>query len=146
MPVWVRIESFCDCICCSHYSGTHETSWHRVGEVQRKELAEWAKANPKAAPQMQMDDPSHISDATFANICGLQTARKRVLTFLGETAKKERLQGFERIQAVVLEARPFSAEEDLMTPSFKLKRHKLQAKYQKALDDMYAQLKAQARP
>lgn len=36
------------------------------------------------------------------------------------------LQGFEMIRGLILEGEPFSVENDLMTPTFKLKRHQLQ--------------------
>ncbi len=51
------------------------------------------------------------------------------------------VQGFELVKAVHLEAEPFSVENDLLTPSFKLRRAPLQKKYQAAITSMYAQLK-----
>jgi long-chain acyl-CoA synthetase len=50
------------------------------------------------------------------------------------------LQGFEIIKAVHLESEPFTVENDLITPSFKLKRAPLQKRYQAAITRMYAQL------
>lgn len=65
-----------------------------------------------------------------------------MLSVLKNTAKSSNLKGFERISAVLLESEPFSADNDLMTPSFKLKRNKLQKRYQQDIDRMYADLKA----
>ena len=36
------------------------------------------------------------------------------------------LQGFEMIRGLILESEPFSVDNNLMTPTFKLKRHQLQ--------------------
>jgi len=44
------------------------------------------------------------------------------------------------IKALHLEAEPFSAENDLMTPTFKLKRPQLAKRYKKQIDDMYKEL------
>lgn len=65
-----------------------------------------------------------------------------VLSELKSTAKAAKLKGFEEIKAVKLESEPFSVENDLMTPSFKLKRAPLLKRYQKDVDRMYQQLKA----
>jgi long-chain acyl-CoA synthetase len=73
----------------------------------------------------------------------LQT-KKAMLAELFKTGKEEKLKGFEMIKGVTLEAAQFSEKEDLMTPSLKLKRPQLQAKYQKEIDEMYAKIKAKA--
>jgi long-chain acyl-CoA synthetase len=41
----------------------------------------------------------------------------------------------------VLESKQFTVEDDLLTPTFKLKRPQLQKKYQSAIDEMYKELK-----
>ncbi len=50
-------------------------------------------------------------------------------------------QGFELVKAVYLESELFSVENELLTPTFKLKRPQLQKKYQAEIDAMYAALK-----
>lgn len=45
---------------------------------------------------------------------------------LTRVAKEDRLKGYEIIKAVHLESVQFSVEEDLLTPSFKLRRPQLQ--------------------
>ncbi|KAG2497767.1 hypothetical protein HYH03_004039 [Edaphochlamys debaryana] len=64
-----------------------------------------------------------------------------VLAELTRVAKEDKLKGYEIVKAIALDAVQFSVEEDLMTPSFKLRRPQLQTKYQKKIDDMYAVLK-----
>ncbi len=55
---------------------------------------------------------------TCTHSCGLQE--------LTRVAKEDRLKGYEIVKAVHLEAVQFSVEEDLLTPSFKLRRPQLQ--------------------
>lgn len=53
-------------------------------------------------------------------------------------------QGFEQVRALYIEspAALFSVENDLLTPTFKMKRAPLQKRYQAEVDAMYAALKA----
>ena len=69
-------------------------------------------------------------------------ARAAMVEELGRTGKTARLRGFELVRAVRLEPRAFSVEDDLMTPSLKLKRPQLQKRYQAEIDEMYKELKA----
>ena len=48
-----------------------------------------------------------------------------------------RLAGFEVVKNFILEPLPFSVEEGLLTPTFKLKRDRAQKKYQGAIDALY---------
>lgn len=52
-------------------------------------------------------------------------------------------QGFEMVRAIYIESPShlFSVENDLLTPTFKLKRAPLQKRYQAEIDAMYAALK-----
>ena len=64
-----------------------------------------------------------------------------LLQDLVATGRAEKLKGFELIKALHLEPNAFAVEDDLLTPTFKLKRPQLQKKYQKIIDDMYSLLK-----
>ena len=64
-----------------------------------------------------------------------------ILQDLVATGRAEKLKGFELIKALHLEPNAFAVEDDLLTPTFKLKRPQLQKKYQKIIDDMYSLLK-----
>ena len=52
------------------------------------------------------------------------------------------LLGFETVKDIYLENELFSAEKDLVTPTFKLKRNKLRDAYQGEIDAMYANMAA----
>lgn len=71
-----------------------------------------------------------------------EEAKKAMLAELSATNKAKKLKGFEAIRGVHLESEQFSIENDLMTPSMKLKRPQLQKHYQKEIDEMYKKVKA----
>jgi Lon protease-like protein len=48
------------------------------------------------------------------------------------------LKGFEMVKDIRLEATLFSVENDLLTPTFKLKRNVAKQRYQALIDEMYA--------
>jgi long-subunit acyl-CoA synthetase (AMP-forming) len=47
------------------------------------------------------------------------------------------LTSFETVRAVYLESEPFSVENGLMTPTFKLKRQQMAQNFKKQLDELY---------
>ncbi|KAF9111908.1 hypothetical protein BGX27_004254 [Mortierella sp. AM989] len=60
-----------------------------------------------------------------------------VLKVLTKVGKDVGLKGFEIPKAVLLETEPFSLENDLVTPTFKLKRHHIVDVYRKELTELY---------
>jgi long-chain acyl-CoA synthetase len=64
-----------------------------------------------------------------------------MLEELKKTAKDAKLKGFEMIRNVSFDPDGFTIENELMTPSMKLKRPQLKKKFEKVLDDMYAEMK-----
>ncbi|CAK4120065.1 unnamed protein product, partial [Aphanomyces euteiches] len=53
-------------------------------------------------------------------------------------ADEARLLGFERVKDIHLHPEAFSADKDMITPTFKLKRPQLKAYFQGEIDAMYA--------
>jgi len=51
------------------------------------------------------------------------------------------LRGFEFAKAVTLVAEPFTLENGLLTPTFKVKRPQAKAYFAKEISDMYAELR-----
>ncbi|KAK9828036.1 hypothetical protein WJX81_003948 [Elliptochloris bilobata] len=90
-------------------------------------LAAWAEKSANGA----------AGAGDFAALCRSDAARKHVLAELTATGKEGRLKGFEAVKAINLEPQQFTVEDELMTPTFKLKRPQLQKKYQGVLDAMY---------
>ena len=79
--------------------------------------------------------------ASAEELCHDANVKAKVLESLNHTAKAGKLKGFETVRAVFLEPELFSVENELLTPTFKLKRPQLQKKYQAEIDAMYAAMK-----
>ncbi|KNE67637.1 hypothetical protein AMAG_12091 [Allomyces macrogynus ATCC 38327] len=90
----------------------------------------WAKA--------QGYEPS----ATMAELVQVPELKKKFLQLLVAHGKKYKLNGFEQVRAIYLEADPFTVENTLLTPTFKLRRPNAKEYYQVQINDMYAQLSA----
>mmetsp|Transcript_15455 Transcript_15455/g.41855 ORF Transcript_15455/g.41855 Transcript_15455/m.41855 type:complete len:871 (-) Transcript_15455:974-3586(-) len=91
----------------------------------------------------QQHNLPNATSMDFKQLVAMPEARSTVLKMLQETGKASKLKGFEIIKAVHLDTEPFTVENDMITPSFKLKRPQLLKKYQDAVSGMYAQLKAE---
>ena len=83
----------------------------------------------------------HKHSGSFEELCSNKDVTKLVLNSLNATGKEGKLKGFEMVRAIRLETELFSVENDLMTPTFKLKRPQLQQKYQSEIDELYAKMK-----
>ncbi|KAI7887248.1 uncharacterized protein EV154DRAFT_520724 [Mucor mucedo] len=66
--------------------------------------------------------------------------KKELLKTLNAYGKQNDLKGFEQIRAVHLTSEEFSVENDLLTPTFKLKRETAKKVYQSQIEAMYATL------
>jgi len=69
-----------------------------------------------------------------------EKVKQAVFDDLTKVAKDSKLHGFEYIKAVHLTAEPFSVDNDLMTPTFKLRRPNLIKYYKKEVDVMYEKI------
>ncbi|KAJ4787081.1 Long-chain acyl-CoA synthetase 1 [Rhynchospora pubera] len=67
-------------------------------------------------------------------------ARAAVLAEMDEVGKEAQLRGFEYVKAVTLVLEPFTLENGLLTPTFKIKRPQAKAYFAMEIADMYAQL------
>ncbi|KAK1817877.1 medium-chain fatty acid-CoA ligase faa2 [Friedmanniomyces endolithicus] len=80
-----------------------------------------------------------------SDVRGLEAAaqeegvRRAVVRELGRTGKRA-FNGYENVRAVRLLAEPFSIENELLTPTLKLKRPQTAKKYRPLIDEMYAEI------
>jgi len=74
---------------------------------------------------------------TFEEHCKNKQIVDRVLKEMNELGKAEKLLSFELAKKLVLEPVSF-VTQDLMTPSFKLKRHEAKKRYAKEIEDLYS--------
>lgn len=61
---------------------------------------------------------------------------------LFKVAKNHRLNGYEYIKAFCLEKDPFTIENELLTPTFKLKRHQARLHYSKQIESLYKEIES----
>ncbi|KAL4422662.1 hypothetical protein ABPG75_008859 [Micractinium tetrahymenae] len=76
----------------------------------------------------------------LAELCRHPQVVAAVLKSMQEEGRAAGLKGFEQVAAIHLHPEPFSVENGMMTPTFKLKRPQAQAAFQAAIDEMYAKL------
>lgn len=86
----------------------------------------WAKAN------------GHGGES-FEELVKLPELKAAVLKEMTTTGRAAKLNGFELAKAVHLTSEQFTAENNLLTPSFKLKRHDAKKKYKAEIDKLYAE-------
>lgn len=83
---------------------------------------------------------STVADAdqlSLSSLCANSAVQDFVTKSLQDHGRAQKLKGFEILKLVLLEPNPFTLEDDLLTPTFKLKRAPLLKKYQAAIDEMY---------
>jgi len=81
-----------------------------------------------------------LANADTATICRSDQLKADIMADIKKLSKDHGLHGFETVKAIHLEAEPFSAENGLVTPTFKLKRQQLRDRYKKEISDLYASL------
>ncbi|KAL5786612.1 hypothetical protein ACOSQ2_009004 [Xanthoceras sorbifolium] len=81
-----------------------------------------------------------IKFENLEQLCNDPRARTAVLNDMNEVGKEGQLRGFEFAKAVTLVPEPFSMENGLLTPTFKIKRPQAKEYFAKAISNMYAEL------
>ncbi|KAG2499949.1 hypothetical protein HYH03_002234 [Edaphochlamys debaryana] len=76
----------------------------------------------------------------FKTVVASPAANAAVLKQMTDTGKAEKLNSLEQVKAVVLTTEQFTVENDLMTPSYKLKRAPLLKRYKREVDEMYTKM------
>ncbi|EGX43464.1 hypothetical protein AOL_s00215g200 [Orbilia oligospora ATCC 24927] len=82
--------------------------------------------------------------AAIKAACREKAVVKAVLKDMDKVAKRRKLTGFERIRNVTLDVEPFSVDNELLTPTLKLKRPQTAKKFRPEIDAMYAESNAES--
>lgn len=112
---------------CFVYGDSKESALVAIIVPDEEPVRQWAKTNL----------PS-LSSASLIDLCKSLALKQAILSAIESLSKEHGLHGFETIRAVHLEPSPFSVEQDLMTPTFKLKRNKIRDVYERQIQDLYA--------
>lgn len=72
-------------------------------------------------PWFEVNHPG--KDTSDENLCESQEVKELIIASLNELAFSNKFNGLEKVKKVYLHPEPFSEENDLMTPSSKLKRN-----------------------
>ncbi|KAK3169880.1 hypothetical protein OEA41_009264 [Lepraria neglecta] len=75
--------------------------------------------------------------------CDDQRIRKAVMQELDKVGRKNNFAGYERVRNCYLMVDPFTIDNELLTPTLKMKRPPTAKKYRKHLDDLYAEALAE---
>jgi len=81
------------------------------------------------------EDTKHTNN--IQELCLDDTVNKLIMTDITAVGKKQGLKGFEFPRKIYISSVPFSVENDLLTPTFKLRRPQAKAAYMQHLDKLY---------
>ena len=63
--------------------------------------------------------------------------KKQILNDMEEIGRKNDLKGFEMVKQIYITNEPFTIENNLLTPTLKIKSNEIRKKYAKEIADMY---------
>lgn len=115
---------------CFVYGDSLQTSLVAIVVPDEDAVRSWAES---AAPEM--------INASFESFCKTDLLKSTLLNAITELSTQARLQGFETVKAIYLEPSMFSVENDLLTPTFKLKRQKIRDTHEKEITALYASIR-----
>lgn len=70
-------------------------------------------------------------------LCQEKAVIQAIMHSMAQEGKAAQLRSFEQVSAVTLVPEPFTVENGLLTPTFKLKRPQAKAAYEALIDNMY---------
>ncbi|CAI0460062.1 unnamed protein product [Linum tenue] len=114
---------------CFIYGDSFNSSLVAIVSVDPDVLTEWATSQG-----IKADD--------LGQLCNDPRARAAVLADMDSIGREAQLRGFEFAKAITLVPEPFTLENGLLTPTFKIKRPQAKDCFAKAITDMYDELSA----
>ncbi|KAI9998121.1 hypothetical protein PInf_002455 [Phytophthora infestans] len=97
--------------------------------------------DPEVAQAWAKEHGLSGADASSARVVNSPEFQKAVRADMARVAKEAQLRGFELVKSVHFHPEPFSLEQGLITPTFKLKRPQLKAFFQQQIYKLYEGLK-----
>ncbi|KAI7853336.1 hypothetical protein BDC45DRAFT_483912 [Circinella umbellata] len=81
-----------------------------------------------------------LANLNYHELCNNKQVTKAVLAMLTQVGKKGGLRGFEFAKAIRLVSSPFSIENDLLTPTLKVKRPQARKFFEKEIEELYQEV------
>uniref|UniRef100_A0A0V0GSH8 Putative ovule protein n=1 Tax=Solanum chacoense TaxID=4108 RepID=A0A0V0GSH8_SOLCH len=81
-----------------------------------------------------------IKNTDVKLLCTDPGAKAAILKDMDTVGKEAQLRGFEFAKAITLVLEPFTMENDLLTPTYKMKRPQARIYFAKEIANMYAEL------
>lgn len=85
-------------------------------------------------------EKSEFAKLSADELCNSPDVKKAILKILNDHGKENDLKGFEQVKNIHLTMKEFSIENDMLTPTFKLKREVAQKVYSEQIKELYAAL------
>ncbi|CAO3681266.1 unnamed protein product [Rhizopus stolonifer] len=79
----------------------------------------------------------HVKKMNYVELCQQSEVNKLILALMTTAGNEANLRGFEYAKAIHLEHEPFSIENDLLTPTFKIKRAQAQKHFEGRIAELY---------
>lgn len=114
---------------CFVYGDSFQSALVAIVVPDEEVVRGWAKSNAGA----------NETDS-FALLCQNSSLKDTIMGDVERLSKENKLQGFETVKAIHLESTPFSADNDTMTPTFKLVRQKIRDQNERVINELYAKL------
>eukprot|EP00735_Rhodelphis_limneticus_P008670 TRINITY_DN2186_c0_g1::TRINITY_DN2186_c0_g1_i1::g.12866::m.12866 TRINITY_DN2186_c0_g1::TRINITY_DN2186_c0_g1_i1::g.12866 ORF type:complete len:815 (+),score=275.02,sp/Q8LPS1/LACS6_ARATH/43.33/5e-176,AMP-binding/PF00501.23/1.9e-90,AMP-binding_C/PF13193.1/0.024,DUF2946/PF11162.3/0.2 TRINITY_DN2186_c0_g1_i1:48-2492(+) len=105
------------------YGDSYQSCLVAVVVPEEPALKKWAQDNGK---------PTDIK-----TLCGMKEVKQMMMADMKRVATEFKLFGFEQARDIHLAPEPFTVENNLLTPTFKLKRNEAKAEYTDIINAMY---------
>ncbi|KAM7260135.1 hypothetical protein ACFE04_015876 [Oxalis oulophora] len=112
---------------CFIYGDSFNSTLVAIVAVDHDALKAWAESQDIKYQDLQQ-------------LCNDPRTKAAVFADMDAIGKEAQLRGFEFAKAVTLVLEPFTLENDLLTPTFKIKRPQAKEYFANAISDMYTQL------
>ncbi|KAI9281094.1 hypothetical protein BY458DRAFT_450589 [Sporodiniella umbellata] len=88
----------------------------------------------------------HAKKLSYEDLCKSPEVNQMILAEMNKVGKKSELRGFEYAKVIHLSSDPFTMENDLLTPTFKVKRPQAKKYYEAQIAELYERVNSEIKP